>query len=30
MGKQLTSHIDIDATPERVWQVLSDFASYPQ
>jgi hypothetical protein len=30
MSKQLTSQIDIDATPERVWQVLSDFASYPQ
>jgi hypothetical protein len=30
MSKQLTSQIDIDATPERVWQVLSDFGSYPQ
>jgi hypothetical protein len=30
MSKQLTSRIDIDATPERVWQVLSDFNSYPQ
>jgi hypothetical protein len=29
MSKQLTSRIDIDATPDRVWQVLSDFASYP-
>ena len=30
MSKQLTSHIDIDATSERVWQVLSDLGSYPQ
>ena len=30
MSKQLRSQIDIDATPERVWQVLSDFSSYPQ
>jgi hypothetical protein len=30
MSKQLRSHINIDATPERVWQVLSDFRSYPQ
>jgi len=30
MGKQLTSRIDIDAPPEQVWQVLSDFAAYPQ
>jgi hypothetical protein len=30
MSKQLRSQIDIDATPERVWQVLSDFGSYPQ
>jgi hypothetical protein len=30
MGKQLTSRIDIDATPERVWQVLSEFGAYPQ
>lgn len=30
MSKQLRSQINIDATPERVWQVLSDFGSYPQ
>ena len=30
MSKQLRSQIDIDATPERVWQVLSDFEPYPQ
>jgi hypothetical protein len=30
MSKQLTSRIDIDATPEQVWQVLTDFAAYPQ
>jgi hypothetical protein len=30
MSKQLASQIDIDATPDRVWRVLSDFAAYPQ
>ena len=30
MGKQLHTEIEIDATPERVWQVLTDFAAYPQ
>jgi hypothetical protein len=30
MAKQLRAHIDIHATPERVWQVLTDFAAYPQ
>jgi hypothetical protein len=30
MSKQLRSQIDIDATPEDVWQVLSDFGSHPQ
>jgi hypothetical protein len=30
MGKRLRSQIDIDATPERVWQVLSEFSAYPQ
>src|SRR3954451_3840440 len=29
MSKDLRSHVDIDATPERVWQILSDFDSYP-
>ena len=28
MSKHPRTHIDIDATPERVWQVLSDFGSY--
>jgi len=28
--KSLTTAIDIDAPPERVWQVLTDFAAYPQ
>ena len=30
MSKQLRSQIDIDASPERVWQELSDFGSYPK
>jgi hypothetical protein len=30
MSKQLRSQIDIDATPERVWQVLSEFSAYPE
>jgi hypothetical protein len=30
MSKQLYTEIDIDATPEQVWQVLTDFDSYPQ
>ncbi len=30
MPKQLRTEIHIDATPERVWQVLTDFAAYPQ
>jgi uncharacterized protein YndB with AHSA1/START domain len=29
MGKQLHTTIEIDATPARVWQVLTDFAAYP-
>ena len=29
MGKQLHATIEIDATPQRVWQVLTDFAAYP-
>jgi hypothetical protein len=30
MPKQLRTQIDIHATPERVWQILTDFAAYPQ
>jgi hypothetical protein len=30
MAKQLRAQIDIQATPERVWQVLTDFGAYPQ
>jgi hypothetical protein len=30
MAKQLRSEIDIHATPERVWQVLTDLAAYPK
>ena len=29
MSKQLVSQIDIDATAEQVWEVLTDFAAYP-
>jgi hypothetical protein len=28
--KELRTEIDIDATGERVWQVLTDFASFPR
>jgi len=28
--KRLHSEIEIDATAERVWRVLTDFASYPE
>ena len=30
MSKQLTSQIDIDASPTQVWGVLSDFAGYQE
>lgn len=30
MSKRLTSTIDVDAGPDRVWQVLTDFAAYPE
>lgn len=30
MSKHLRTHVDIQASPERVWQVLTDFAAYPQ
>ena len=28
--KELRSHIEIEATAERVWQVLTDFDAYPE
>jgi hypothetical protein len=30
MAKQLHAQIDIHATPQRVWQVLTDLDTYPQ
>ena len=30
MNKHLTSQIDIDASPEQVWRVLTDLSSYGQ
>jgi hypothetical protein len=30
VSKQLRTEIVIDATPEKVWQVLTDFDAYPQ
>jgi hypothetical protein len=29
MAKQLRTEIDIQASPDRVWEVLTDFAAYP-
>ncbi|PWW24221.1 hypothetical protein JD79_03399 [Geodermatophilus normandii] len=29
MTKRLSSSVDIGATPERVWEVLTDLAAYP-
>ena len=29
MTKRLRTDVDIDATPERVWEVLTDLAAYP-
>jgi hypothetical protein len=29
MAKRLRTDVDIEATPERVWEVLTDLASYP-
>jgi hypothetical protein len=28
--RELTSQVDINATAERVWKVLTDFAAYPE
>jgi hypothetical protein len=28
--RELRTHIEIEATPERVWEVLTDFAAYPE
>jgi hypothetical protein len=28
MAKQLNAEVEIDATPDRVWEVLTDFAAY--
>jgi hypothetical protein len=30
MTAELRTFVDIDATPERVWQVLTDLPAYPQ
>jgi hypothetical protein len=28
--RELRAEIDIDATPDRVWEVLTDFPAYPE
>ncbi len=28
--KELSTEIEIDATPARVWEILTDFGSYPR
>jgi uncharacterized protein YndB with AHSA1/START domain len=30
MPAELTTFVDIDATPERVWQVLTDLPAYAE
>lgn len=29
MAKEIKTEIQIDATPERVWEILTDFDAYP-
>ena len=29
MARQLESEVEVQASPERVWEVLTDFAAYP-
>ena len=29
MSKRLSTHVDIEAGPDRVWEVLTDLAAYP-
>jgi hypothetical protein len=28
MGRQLRAEIEVEASPERVWEILTDFAAY--
>jgi uncharacterized protein YndB with AHSA1/START domain len=28
--RELRDEIEIEATPERVWEILTDFAAYPE
>lgn len=30
MAHQITSKIDVHATPDRVWEILTDFDAYPE
>ena len=30
MAKQLNAEIEVEASPDRVWEVLTDFAAYQQ
>jgi hypothetical protein len=30
MAKRLRAQVDIHASPERVWQILTDFGAYPE
>ncbi|HKO85819.1 MAG TPA: SRPBCC family protein, partial [Actinomycetota bacterium] len=29
MARQLESEVEVQASPERVWEVLTNFAAYP-